>query len=82
MDNGDIQKTPSDKTPDIVELDAVEINTPRPNENDVFEHSPRRKNPRSAGRTPPFVYAHTQNGCNNCCLGVLILFILFVLALF
>ncbi|MBO5782280.1 MAG: hypothetical protein J6R08_07470 [Opitutales bacterium] len=82
MDNGDIQKTPSDKTPDIVELDAVEINTPRPNANDVFEDSPRSRTANNARRTPPFVYAHTQNGCNNCCLGVLILFILFVLALF
>lgn len=82
MDNGDIQKTPPDKTPDVVELDAVEINTPRPSANDVFENPPRRGNPNKAARVPPFVYTYSPNGCNNCCLGVLILFILFVLAIF
>ena len=64
--NEDLTSLPPDKTPDIVELDAVEMESPRAKKvgggarGGNFKDSPNRQK-------PDIFIAQDQNCCSNCC---------------
>ena len=72
-ENEDLAPLPPEKTPDIVELDAVEINEPR-------GKSPRAGREHPNRQKPDIFIAQDNNCCSNCCLLVLLFAIIAILS--
>ena len=71
-ENEDLTPLPPEKTPDIVELDAVEMSEPRGAARASREHPNRQK--------PDIFIAQDTNCCSNCCLLALLFAILLILS--
>lgn len=73
--------------PEVIELEAVEIETPAPSREDIpepgdFARPPRPGRPAFGGAGRPFVFSSNPNGCCNCCLFTLFAVIAAIYMLF
>ncbi|MBO7522154.1 MAG: hypothetical protein J6T16_07955 [Opitutales bacterium] len=69
--NEDLTNPPAGKTPDVVELDAVEMDSPRPQGSAGRRGGARYKDSPNCQKPDIFI-AQDQNCCSNCCLMALL----------